>query len=123
MKLVKVANHNAAIELHDSVATTGFYQEYENIRSEHEFFNAKHPKMTAEWFVDTDTNTVYSVARFGGQRVLNKLTLHSSLSSGDLTAVRLREDGSLQTLGCVPQGCPIIRRDICQLGRDIYLTS
>lgn len=123
MKLVKVANHNAAIELHDSVATTGFYQEYENIRSEHEFFNAKYPKMTAEWFVDTDTNTVYSVAKFGGQRTLKKLSLHSSLTSGDLTAVRLREDGSLQTLGSVPKGCPIIRRDICQLGRDIYLTS
>ena len=123
MKLIKVANMNEAIEMHDSVSELGFYDSYENVREDHIQFFSKHPEMASEWYVDADTKDVYSLAIFGGQRIINKHSLNSVISSGSLHVVKMDSDGVIEKIGEVEKSNKDEREFFCWLGDDIYLTE
>ena len=93
MYLTIVPSFAAAIELSESITGEGFYECFQNVRAEDERFQKNNPELFAEWYVEAATGDVYHMSKIHVQQVLNKHTLHTSISSGTLEVHEMRSLG------------------------------
>ena len=116
-----------AVERHDRNGDTGFYDSFENVREDHKRFYAKYPHFAKEWLYDAETNEVYHTSHFNGQRILNKHTLHSTISNGSVNFVMAQRNGDTISFHKLDASCDKtakgMRTEWCGISHDNFLSG
>lgn len=86
-----VSTLTEALELHKSIVGYGFYEGFENTQSRDESLLNELRTDEYGFHVDSKGNIYYVVRGDHGERLLNKLTLHSMLTSGGFAMVVIME--------------------------------
>lgn len=118
---------DAAVAMRDERAECPFYSSFENVREEHKRFYAKYPHFAKEWLYDAETNEVFHTSHFNGQRILNKLTLHTTLGSGSISFVTAQRGGDRISFHKLDASCDKsakgMRTEWCGLSHDNFLSE
>lgn len=127
ISMVKCENFNAAIEMYDRNNESGFYDSYENERLDHIRFYNKYPAMATQWMYCETDGYVYKVSQFNDQKMINKHTLSSSLSCGNLSCVIATESENefifVKTPNKISKYDKELRDGWCRLNENHFLTG
>ena len=100
MKFIQTANNlDSILEAHAYYTGRDFYAGYENVLKA----EASHYANIDEWFLGEDENIyfIYKYERGNGivEPILNKLTIHTSISAGTMELVIIHDDGTHTAIG------------------------